>query len=274
MRPFTYSRPGDLAELRRLLAAAGDDARLLAGGQTLIATMKQGLAAPEALISLAGIDELTGIRVEQEALVIGAMTSHADIARSEAVCGRIPALTSLANGIGDPAVREKGTIGGSIANNDPAADWPAALLALEAVVTTDRREWSASDFFTGMFETALAPGEVIVSIRFPVPRRGAYAKFPNPASRYAVVGVFVAENANGTPRVAVTGAGPVVFRWVEAEARLADQGFRPDALDGLSHPGDGLNDDIHASADYRAHLIGVMTRRALARLAAANEAAE
>ncbi len=266
MRPFAYHRPADLAELRRLKRDLGADARLLAGGQTLLATMKQGLAAPEALIALSGIGELAGIVEADDALVIGAMTTHAAVARSTPVRRRIPALARLAGGIGDPAVRERGTIGGSIANNDPAADWPAALLALDATVTTDRRALSAAGFFVGMFETALEDDEVIVSVRFPVPRRAAYAKFRNPASRYAVVGVFVAQLAEGEARVAVTGAGPAVFRWREAEDRLAERGFEAAALDGLDHPAEGLNEDLHASAPYRAHLIGVMARRALARL--------
>ncbi len=263
MQPFAYHRPADLAELARLMEGIGGGARLLAGGQTLIATMRQGLAAPEALLSLSGIGELRGIVERDDALIIGAMTPHAEVARSETVRRRLPALADLAGGIGDPAVREKGTLGGSIANNDPAADWPAALLALDAVVATNRREMKATDFFTGMFETALDDGEVIVSVRFPVPHRGGYVKFRHPASRYAVVGVFVAQATDGTPRVAVTGAGPVVFRWREAEARLASYGFDAAALAGLDHPEDGLNEDPHASARYRAHLIGVMARRAL-----------
>jgi carbon-monoxide dehydrogenase medium subunit len=262
MYDFQYHRPNDLATALDILAA-DPEAQALAGGMTLIPTLKQRLANPSALVDLGAIAALTGIEERPDGqLAIGALTPHAAVASSEPVRQAIPALALLAGQIGDPQVRNRGTIGGSIANNDPAADYPAALLGLGASVETDRRTIAADDFFTDMFETALEPGELITAVAFPPPARAAYAKFPNPASRYAVVGVFVSEGPAGT-RVAVTGAAPAVFRFSEMEAALRAD-FSPGALAGIARPAEGLNDDMHASADYRAHLVGVMARRAVA----------
>jgi carbon-monoxide dehydrogenase medium subunit len=265
MYDFTYHRPASLEEVARV-AAASEDPKLLAGGMSLLPTLKQRLSRHSDLVDLAGIEGLAGIRREADALVIGAMTRHADVAASVEVKEAIPALAILAEGIGDPLVRNRGTIGGSIANADPAADYPAAVLGLGGTVVTNRRIIAGNDFFTGLFETALAPGEVIIAVRFPVPERAGYTKFPNPASRFAIVGVFVAKTerqTSGGVRVAVTGAGPCVFRLPEAEARLA-KSFLPEALDGMVVRQDGLNTDIHASAEYRAHVIAVMAKRAVA----------
>lgn len=261
MYAFNYHRPGSLAEAAKLIAANAE-AKLLAGGQTLIPTLKQRLAQPGEVIDLGGIAELKGIKVEGGNVVIGAMTRHSEVAASAEVKKAIPALAALAGGIGDPQVRNMGTIGGSIANSDPAADYPAGALALGATIHTSKRQIPADQFFTGMFETALEEGEILVKVAFPTAKRAAYQKFANPASRYAIVGVMVAETAGGV-RVAVTGAAPSVFRWKEAEAALA-KNFAANALDGLKAKADGLNSDIHASAEYRAHLIGVMARRAVA----------
>lgn len=265
MYAFQYRRPTTLADAAALLAGA-DDAKLLGGGQTLIPTLKQRLAMPSDLIDLAGVAELKGIREEAGGLTIGAFTRHAEVAHSDVVARAIPALASLAEGIGDRQVRNLGTLGGSVANADPAADYPAAVVALKATVTTDRRRIAGDDVFTGLFETALEPGEIVTAVSFVRPGKAAYAKFRNPASRYAIVGVFVA--AFGTEvRVAVTGAGPSVFRVPEMEAALAAD-FRPEALNGIAVPADDLNADLHASAEYRAHLVGVMARRAVAAAAA------
>ena len=261
MYEFNYHRPGTLEAAAAALAAA-EDGQVLAGGQTLIPTLKQRLASPSDVVDLGSIAGLDGIRREGELVVVGAMTRHSDVSSSAEVRGAIPALAALADGIGDPQVRNSGTIGGSIANADPAADYPAAVVGLGASVQTDRRTVPGDNFFTGLFETALEDGEIVVSVSFPVPRRAAYAKFPNPASRYAIVGVMVAETAGGV-RVAVTGAGDRVFRASSMEAALAGN-FSPSAIAGISIPPDGLNEDIHASADYRAHLVGVMARRAVA----------
>lgn len=261
MHGFDYHRAASLEEAARLAAKDGE-AKLLAGGMTLIPTLKQRLAAPSKLIDMNGLAALAGIAVTGEGAEIGAMTRHGDVAGDKGLGRAIPALARLAAGIGDPQVRNRGTLGGSLANNDPAADYPAAVLALGAKVRTNQRTIAADDFFTGMFETALKGGEIITAVVFPTPRRAAYAKFANPASRYAIVGVFVAETAKGV-RVAVTGAAPCVFRWTEAETALA-RDFRPEAVAGLAFPPDTLNSDLHASADYRAHLMGVMTRRAVA----------
>jgi carbon-monoxide dehydrogenase medium subunit len=262
MYTFDYLRPASLAEAAQSLKADAD-AELLAGGQTLIPTLKQRLANPSGLIDLAGIAELNGIRAERGNLVVGAMTRHAEVAASEAVADNIPALAALAERIGDAQVRNCGTIGGSIANNDPAADYPAAVLGLGATVVTNERRIAADDFFTGLFETALNDREIVTSVAFPIPEKAGYAKFPNPASRYAIVGVFVAKTAGGV-RVAVTGAGRGgVFRVAALEQALASS-FAPDAVAGVVVPRDDLNDDLHASAEYRAHLIGVMAKRAVA----------
>jgi carbon-monoxide dehydrogenase medium subunit len=260
MYDFSYHRPQSLAEAVKLLKAA-PEGKLLAGGHTLIPTLKQRLARPTELIDLSAIKDLRGIKVEGGKVTIGAMTTHGAVAASADVKRAIPALAHLAGHIGDPAVRNRGTLGGSVANNDPAADYPSAVLALGATVTTTERSIAADEFFKGLFETALKPGEVITSISFPVPEKAAYMKFPNPASRYAMVGVFVAKTAGGV-RVAVTGAAPCVFRQKDMEAALAKK-WAPDALDGIRQKQDGLNSDIHGSAEYRAHLVGVMAKRAV-----------
>ena len=265
MYEFNYHRPGTLEAAAAALAAA-EDGQVLAGGQTLIPTLKQRLASPSDLIDLGSIAGLDGVRREGDAIVVGAMTRHADVASSSEARSAIPALAALADGIGDPQVRNCGTIGGSIANADPAADYPAAVVGLGAEVRTDRRTIAGDDFFTGLFETALEDGEIIVSVRFPAPRRAAYAKFPNPASRYAIVGVMVADTGSGV-RVAVTGAGDRVFRAGAMEAALGGN-FSADAIRDTSVPSDGLNEDLHASAEYRAHLVGVMARRAVVAAAA------
>jgi carbon-monoxide dehydrogenase medium subunit len=260
MYAFDYHKPRTLAEAAELLSTH-PDARLLAGGMTLLPTLKQRLASPSDLIDLAGMPDLAGIAVTGSDIRIGAMTTHATVAHSAEIIARLPALAALAESIGDPQVRHRGTIGGSISNADPAADYPAALVGLGATVVTDRREIAADDFFTAMFETALEPGEIVRQVRFPIPQAAGYGKFPNPASRYAVVGVFVARTGGGV-RVAITGAGPSVFRVPEMEAALTAS-FTPAAIAGIAVPADDLNTDPHASAEYRAHLIGVMTARAV-----------
>ena len=261
MYRFDYHRAASVAEAADRLKAA-EDGTLMAGGQTLIPTLKQRLAAPTDVIDLTGIADIVGVAVEGGQVTVGAMTTHAEVAASDEVRSAIPALAALADGIGDPQVRNRGTLGGSIANNDPAADYPAALLGLGAVVITNAREIGADDFFTGMFETALDDGEIVTAVRFPVPRAAAYVKFPNPASRYAIVGVFVARTGDGV-RVAVTGAGPGVFRVPEMEAALAAN-FSADAVAGIAVAPDDLNADLHASADYRASLVTTMAKRAVA----------
>jgi aerobic carbon-monoxide dehydrogenase medium subunit len=260
MYEFTYHQAASLDEATRLIGGA-EDAKLVAGGMTLIPTLKQRLAKPSDLIDLGKIASLKGIGEEGDAVVIGAMTRHADVNRSPVVTRAIPALAALAGMIGDPAVRNRGTIGGSIANNDPAADYPAAIVGLNATVRTNKREIAADQFFTGMFETALAPDEIVTAVRFPKPQAACYQKFRNPASRYAIVGVFVARTGGGV-RVAVTGAGASVFRVPEMEAALA-RSFTADAIKDIAIPQDDLNSDIHASAEYRAHLVTVMARRAV-----------
>lgn len=261
MYAFEYFHPHDVTTALHDLAK--DDAKALAGGMTLLPTMKQRLASPAALVDLNKVAALAGIKREGDHIVIGAMTRHVDVATSDIVKSAIPALASLAAGIGDPAVRNRGTIGGSLANNDPAADYPAGALALNATIVTNKRSIAADAYFTGMFETALEPGELITAISFPIPQKAAYMKFPNPASRYALVGVFVAK-ASGGVRVAVTGAGQNgVFRVAAMESALSAH-FAPSALDGVTVPAAGLNSDMHADSDYRAHLIGVMAKRAVA----------
>ncbi len=262
MYDFAYHRATSLAEAAERLGAAADG-QLLAGGQTLLPTVKMRLANPSDLVDLAAVAELKGIRMDGASLVIGAMTTHAEVAASADVGGSIPALAALAAHIGDPQVRNRGTLGGSIANNDPAADYPAALLGLGATVNTNSRSIGADDFFTGLFETALGENEIVTAVSFPVPERAAYAKFPNPASRYAIVGVFVAKTGDGV-RVAVTGAGRNgVFRVAAMEQALAGN-FAADAIADVSVPDADMNADIHASATYRAHLVGVMAKRAVA----------
>jgi len=255
-----YFRPTSVAEAARL-AASNPDARIIAGGQSVLPAVKLGLLAPEAFIDLGAIAELRGIRAAGKSLTVGAMTTHAAVAASQEVRSLLPALAALAAGIGDPQVRNRGTIGGSLANSDPAADYPAAVLALNATVRTNKREVPADSFFKGVFETALAPGEIITAVEFPLPTRAAYVKFPQPASRFALVGVFVAQTAQGV-RVAVTGAGPCAFR-VKALEEALSRRFAPEACDGIEVPARQLNSDIHGSAEYRAHLIPVLARRAV-----------
>jgi aerobic carbon-monoxide dehydrogenase medium subunit len=260
MYDFNYFRPDDLASAEGFLKA--EDAKLLAGGQTLIPTLKQRLAAPKNLIDLADVAGLTGTERKGRNVVIGAMTRHADVESSAVVNKAIPALCALAGNIGDPAVRNRGTIGGSIANNDPSADYPAACLALGATIITNKSEIAADDFFTGLFDTALEEGEIITHVSFPVPMKAAYMKFPNPASRYALVGVFVMKDSKGV-RVAVTGAGDGgVFR-VPAMERALGKKFVAKSVEGIKIDAGNLISDIHGSAEYRAHLIGVMARRAV-----------
>ncbi len=256
MFPFDYVRPTGLAEA---VAAYGQDGdpRYLAGGQSLLGALKLRLASPSALIDIARLPELRGIRRDGDMLVVGAASTHAEMAEGV----EIAALAELAGSIGDLQVRNMGTLGGSLANNDPAGDHAAGVLGLGAEIRTDRRVIPADAFFVGMFETALEPGEVIVEIAYPLPRRAGYAKVRNPASGYPVVGVFVAETYIGM-RVAVTGAGACVFRLPEFEDALSHE-FSPAALAGLMVPADDLNRDLHATAEYRAHLIGVLARRAV-----------
>lgn len=261
MSAIGYHRPSSVAEAAKL--AAGDpEARILAGGQSLLPSMKLGLLTPSAFIDLGSLGELRGIRADRKSVTIGAMTTHAAVAASPDVGAAIPALAKLAAGIGDPQVRNRGTLGGSLANSDPAADYPAAVLALNATIRTNRRSLPADGFFKGLFETALDPGEIITAVEFPVPSRAAYIKFPQPASRFALVGVFIAQASAGV-RVAVTGAGPCAFRHEALEDALSRR-FAPEACDGIAVSPDSLNTDIHASAEYRAHLIPVLARRAIA----------
>lgn len=261
MYPFEYHRPKTLDEVTALLARL-DNPKILAGGMTLLATMKQRLAAPSDLIDLQDVAGIAGISVDAKNVTIGAMTRHHDVANSKDVAKAIPALAYLAGRIGDPLVRHRGTIGGSIANNDPSADYPAACLGLGATIVTNSREIAADDYFRGMFETALKEHEIIVRIVFPIPAQAAYQKFPNPASRYAMVGVFAAKTPAGV-RVAVTGAGPGVFRMTAMETALA-KNFTAAALDGITAPAEEMLQDMHASSEYRAALISVMAKRAVA----------
>jgi carbon-monoxide dehydrogenase medium subunit len=245
------------------LLGADDEAKALAGGMTFIPVLKQRLNKPSVVVDLSKLG-LSGISVSGNTVTIGAMTTHAAVAGSAQVRAKLPALAALASGIGDNQVRHRGTIGGSLANNDPSACYPAAALALGATIITDRRTIAAGDFFQGMFTTALQQGEIITSVSFPVPEKAGYEKFPNPASRYAMVGVFVAKTAAGA-RVAITGAGQGgVFRHAGLEQALSAN-FSPDAVAGVPVSADDLNSDIHASAPYRAHLIGVITKRAVAK---------
>jgi carbon-monoxide dehydrogenase medium subunit len=261
MYAFEYHRPTSVRQAATLLGKA-EDAKIVAGGHTLLPTMKMRLAAPANLIDLSQIADLRGIERSARSVTIGAMTTHNEVANSPEVKEAIPALAELAEMIGDPAVRHRGTIGGSVANN-PAADYPAACLALNATIVTNKRKIPADEYFKGLFETALAEDEIVTAVTFPIPQKAGYMKFRNPASRYALVGVFVAKRADGI-RVAVTGAGAGgVYRWTAAEEALAKR-FAAKSLEGLTHPAEGLNSDIHADAAYRAHLIGVMARRAVA----------
>ena len=259
MQTFAYDTPASVADAAR--AAAADDAKLIAGGQSLLAAMKLGLAAPSTLVDLGQVSGLAGITVANGAVRIGAMTTHAAVAASAEVQQAIPALADLAGKIGDRQVRNRGTLGGSLANNDPAACYPAAVLGLGATVHTDRRDIAADDFFQGLYTTALETGEVITAVSFPIPEKAGWQKFKQPASRFSLVGVFVSKGPKGV-RVAVTGAGAGVFRASGLEARLAAS-WSAAALAGATVPADDLNSDLHGSAEYRAALIPVLAARAV-----------
>lgn len=258
MQAFAYTKPASIADAAK---AVKGDAKLLAGGQSLLASMKLGLAAPDTLIDLGGVAELKGISVSGGTVKIGAMTTHAEVAANKDVQKAIPALAALAGNIGDRQVRNRGTIGGSLANNDPAACYPAAVLGLGATIQTNQRTIAADDFFTGLYETALKDGELITAVSFPVPEKAGWNKFKQPASRFSLVGVFVSKGPQGT-RVAVTGAGPCVFRVKALEDKLAAN-WSAKACDGVKVPADGLNSDLHGSAEYRAALIPVLAGRAV-----------
>jgi carbon-monoxide dehydrogenase medium subunit len=263
MYALNYVKAKSLEEAARMLASH-PEAKVLAGGMTLVPTLKQRLARPSHLVDILQLAELRGIAAKGGRLSIGAASRHDDVATSAVVKKAIPALAELAGLIGDPQVRNMGTIGGSLANNDPAADYPAAVLGLGATVVTNRREIAADEFFQGLFATALEEGEIITRVVFAVPKRAAYAKFHHPASGYAMAGVFIARTRDGV-RVAVTGAGPGVFRWKAAESALA-KSLKPSALEGAALDAGELNRDIHASREYRANLVRVMAKRALAKL--------
>jgi len=260
MRSFDYHRPTTLKEAVSLLRKV-EKAKPLAGGQSLIPALKMRLSGAGALVDLGAIEEMRGVKLEGGTLVVGALARHAEVAASKDAAVSIPALTRLADGIGDRQVRNQGTIGGSLAHNDPAADYPAAVLGLGATVNTNKRAIAADKFFTGPFETALKAGEIITSVSFPLPKRAAYVKFRQPASRFAVVGVFVSESA-GTARVAVTGAANCVFRAKNMEKRLTEK-FAPESVARVKIGPENLNSDMHASAEYRAHLISVLAQRAV-----------
>ena len=264
MYAIDFQQPKTLADAASVLASTGG--RPLAGGQSLVAAMKLRLSQPGTLVDLSAIADLKGIRKDGDRLVIGAMTRHAEIAASDIVKSAMPALASVAEGIGDRQVRNMGTLGGSLANNDPAADWPAAVLGSGATIRTNQRAIAAADFFRGMFETALKPDEIVTAVEFPIAQRAAYAKFPNPASRFALVGVFVAQAVNGDVRVAVTGAAPSVFRATAIEDALR-QSFTAAAAKGVKVDASGLNGDLHGSPEYRAHLVSIMASRAVAAMA-------
>ncbi len=260
MENFNYVRPAKTGDAVKAMKKA-KDGKYMSGGMTLLPALKQGLASPTDVIDLSGLKN-SGAKVTAKSVTIAAGTTHAEVAGDKGVKKAIPGLSTLAGGIGDPHVRHKGTIGGSIANNDPAADYPAAALALGATIHTSDRKLSADKFFTGMFSTALKGSEIVTDVEFPIPKKSGYAKFPNPASLYAMVGVFVAQSSDGSVKVVVTGAGPGVFRVPEMEAALS-KSFSAKALDGIAVKAKGLNSDIHASAEYRAHLITVMAKRAV-----------
>jgi aerobic carbon-monoxide dehydrogenase medium subunit len=261
MHGFDYFRPRSVQEAGAL-AVQADDARYLAGGQSLVPALKMRLASPTALIDLRAIGSLSTIQRQGNSLVIGAMATHTEVGESKEAGAAIPALASLALGIGDRQVRNRGTLGGALANNDPAACYPAAVLGLGATVQTSKRSIEAEEFFTGFYETALEPGELITSVSFPLPKRAAYVKFKNPASRFALVGVFLSQSDSGV-RCAVTGAGSGVFRATKIEQALS-KNFSPDALHDIDIASDDLSSDIHASSEYRAHLIVILARRAVA----------
>jgi carbon-monoxide dehydrogenase medium subunit len=260
MYSFQYQKAKSVDDAAKVISKNAD-AKLLAGGQSLIAAMKLRLSKPSDLVDISTIKDLSSIKADSKAVTLGAMTRHAEVAASAAVKKAIPALAALAGGIGDRMVRNMGTIGGSLANNDPAADYPAGVLGLGATIVTNKRKIAADDFFKGLYETALGKGEIITSVSFPVPKRAAYMKFKNPASRYAIVGVFVADFGSSV-RVAVTGAGACAFRVAAMEKALAAK-FAPESVADIKVPEKGLNSDLHAKADYRAHLITVMARRAV-----------
>ncbi|HEX9448070.1 MAG TPA: xanthine dehydrogenase family protein subunit M [Dongiaceae bacterium] len=260
MHNFNYQRPGSVADAVKALGSAGDG-KIVAGGMTLVPTLKQRLAAPSDLIDLGAIADLKGIKAEGDGVTIGAMTRHVDVATSALVKSTIPALAHLAEGIGDRQVRNRGTIGGSLANNDPAADYPAAALALGATIRTNKREIAADAFFKGMFDTALEEGEIITAVHFPKPEKAAYQKFAQPASRYALVGVFVAKTKGGV-RVAVTGGGNGVFRSQELEAALAAN-FTPQAAKAVKLNAGDFSGDLHGTPEYRASLVVTMAARAV-----------
>jgi carbon-monoxide dehydrogenase medium subunit len=260
MYAVEYQRAKSVADAAAALAKTGGKA--LAGGQSLVGAMKLRLANPGTVVDLSGIAELKGVKKEGDAIVIGALTTHAEVASSAVVKQAIPALAALAEGIGDRQVRNRGTIGGSIANSDPAADYPAAVVALNATVQTNKRKIAADDFFKGLYETALGADEIITAVSFPIPKKAAYAKFPQPASRFALVGVFVAQTASGV-RVGVTGAGAHAHRAKAIEDALA-KSFTADAAKGVKIPAANLNSDLHGSALYRAHLVSVLAGRAVA----------
>lgn len=262
MYDFAYHKPSSVADAVKILSA-DPDARAISGGQTLLPALKHRLNKPSAVVDLSGIAELRGIRREGDKLVVGALTKHKEIAESAEVKAAIPALAKMAQHIGDIQVRNRGTIGGSVANNDPAADYPSAVLGLGATVVTDKRRIAADEFFQGMFTTALEQGELVTAIEFPIPERAGYAKMRNQASRYVMAGAFVAKTKPGEVRVAINGAGPGVFRQAEMERALSAN-WSPDAVAGVRQPADGLNADIHGSAEYRAHLVTVMAKRAVA----------
>jgi len=263
MHTFSYVKAKSLKEAGDMLAAHAD-AKLLAGGMTLIPTLKARLAQPSHLIDIGGLAELTGIEAKDGKLTIGAATKHVEVAKSAVVKKAIPALAYLASQIGDPQVRNRGTIGGSLANNDPAADYPSAALSLNATIVTSKRQIAADDFFHGMFTTALDASEMIVKIVFPIPAKAAYEKFPHPASGYAMAGSFVSQSGKEV-RVAITGAGPGVFRWKDAEAALGKK-LNAGAIDALAVDATDLNEDMHGTKEYRANLAKVMTKRAVAKI--------
>jgi carbon-monoxide dehydrogenase medium subunit len=261
MHAFEYHRPSSTKDAAAL-AAKKSDGKFLAGGQSLVQAMKLRLSSPTDLIDLGTLKELSGIKVSGGSVEVGAMTRHADVAHSADVKKTLPSLAAMASLIGDRQVRHMGTIGGSLANSDPAADYPAAVLALNGTVVTNKRKIAADQFFKGLYETALEPGELITSVVFQAPKRGAYMKFRNPASRFALVGVYVADFGGGNVRVAVTGAGPNAFRQTEMEKALAAK-FAPESVANVKVKPTGLNNDLHASPEYRAHLITVMAKRAV-----------
>ncbi len=261
MYDFAYHKPTTVADAVKLLSA-DSDARPISGGQTLLPALKHRLNKPTSLVDLSGIAELRGVKRDGNKIVIGAMTRHAEVANSAEVKAAIPMLAQLASGIGDNQVRNRGTIGGSVSNNDPAADYPSAVVALNATIVTSSRRIAADDFFQGMFTTALEPGELLVAVEFPIPEKAGYAKMRNPASRYVMAGAFVAKTG-GQVRVAINGAAACVFRQADMEAALAAN-WSPDAVASVKQPADDMNSDIHGSAEYRAHLVTVMAKRAVA----------